>query len=254
MLAADRRSSQRPRPQQFRPTVSLVIPARNEAANLEWVLPRIQESAVGELILVDGGSTDGTTAVARRLWPDVRIVSDNGMGKGDALRVGFAAATSQFVVMMDADGSMHPREISRFVDALASGCDVAKGSRLLPDGGSVDLSAVRNAGNAALCRLVNRLYGVQFTDLCYGFFAFRRECLAQLGLRANGFEIETEMVVCAVKAGLNVTEVPSFELERRHGESNLFAPRDGARVLRTALRRRLSASPPARANAWAQAA
>lgn len=231
----------------------MVIPARNEAANLRWVLPRLPRDVVDEVVLVDGASTDATVKVARALCPDVRVLGDNGVGKGDALRVGFAAATCHFVVMIDADGSMHPREIPRFVDALAAGRDVVKGSRALPGGGSSDLSGVRSAGNRALCELVNRLYGVAFTDLCYGFFAFRRECLPAMELCAEGFEIETEMVVCAVKAGLRVSEVPSFELERRHGESNLFAPRDGLRVLRTALRRRVSARPAPRPNPWAQA-
>ena len=129
----------------------------------------------------------------------------------------------------------------------ASGYDFVKGSRHLPDAGSEDLTFLREFGNKALGTAVNMLYGTKFTDLCYGFMAFRRDCLDALDLTADGFEIETQMVVNAVKAGLRIAEVPSFELMRRSGQSNLRTFRDGQRVLRTLLARALRAGPsPAR--------
>jgi len=79
-----------------------------------------------------------------------------------------------------------------------------------------------------------------FTDLCYGFCAFRRDALQRLGLKTDGFEIETEIVVRSVKAGLRIGEVPTWEAERRSGESNLNAWRDGRRVLKTLLRERFT--------------
>ena len=244
----DRRAAERPPREQFQPLVSVVIPARNEQQNIEWVLERLPDAH--EVILVDGCSTDDTVAVARSLRPDIVVLSDHGRGKGDALRVGFNAASGHFVVMLDADGSMDPGEIPRFVDALIDGHDVVKGSRLLPDGGSADLSRLRSTGNRALCVMVNLLYRAHFTDLCYGYFAFRRSCLPLLKLCTDGFEIETEMVVCSLKAGLRITEVPSYELQRLHGASNLNAARDGARVLFTLLRRRVSQFPGRLHNPW----
>ncbi|HEX8155889.1 MAG TPA: glycosyltransferase family 2 protein [Solirubrobacteraceae bacterium] len=245
----ERRAATRPLREQFRPLVSVVIPARNEQQNIEWVLQRLPD--VHEVILVDGCSTDDTIAVARSLRPDIVVLSDHARGKGDALRIGFNAASGHFVVMLDADGSMDPREIPRFVDALIDGHDIVKGSRLLPGGGSEDLSRLRSAGNRALCEMVNGLYRARFTDLCYGYFAFRRSCLPLLKLCSDGFEIETEMVVCSLKAGLRITEVPSHELPRRYGASNLNAARDGARVLVTLLRRRASQFPGRLHNPWA---
>ena len=100
------------------------------------------------------------------------------------------------------------------------------------------MSGVRRAGNWALLWLVNILYGRLFTDLCYGYCAFRSQALANLGLKTDGFEIETEIVVRSVKAGLRIGEVPSFESPRRFGHSNLNAWRDGQRVLYTLLRER----------------
>ena len=89
--------------------VSVVIPAMNEARNLAHVLPRVPR--VHEVILVDGNSRDETVDVARELMPSIRIVQQQGRGKGAALRTGFAAATGDLVVMLDADGSTDPAEI-----------------------------------------------------------------------------------------------------------------------------------------------
>src|SRR5258708_5010549 len=82
--------------------VSVVIPALNEVDNLAHVLPRIP-LWVDEILLVDGNSTDGTPEVAKQLRPTVRVIYQEGRGKGDALRAGFAQATGDIVVMLDAD-------------------------------------------------------------------------------------------------------------------------------------------------------
>src|SRR5271157_753641 len=103
-------------------TVSLVIPVRNEARNIGWVLEQIADE-VTEIILVDGESTDVTIVTARRHRPDVRVVPQQGKGKGSALRTGFLAATGDIIIMMDADGSMLPSEIPHYVHFLANGYD-----------------------------------------------------------------------------------------------------------------------------------
>jgi hypothetical protein len=82
----------------------------------------------------------------------------------------------------------------------------------------------------------NSIYEADLTDLCYGFCAFHRRYLELLQLSATGFEIEAEMTVRAMQAGLRIAEVPSLEMPRRSGKSNLRAIRDGTRVLRTVLR------------------
>src|SRR5687767_2799244 len=107
------------------PAVSVVIPTLNEAKNLPLVLGEIP--AEYEIVIVDGWSTDGTVEVARELRPDARILRQRRKGKGDALARGFAAATGDIVVMLDADGSADPAEIPRFVEALVAGADFAKG-------------------------------------------------------------------------------------------------------------------------------
>lgn len=230
--------------------VSVVVPARNEAKNLPHVLTNLPDG-LGEVILVDGSSVDDTVAVARRLRPDIHIVHQSRRGKGNALAAGFAAATKTYIVMIDADGSMDPQEIGSFLAPLHAGAKYAKGSRFAAGGGSEDISAVRDLGNKFLNGVTNVLFRTHFSDLCYGYNAFHRDCLAAFSLPdphdvsvaarwGDGFEIETLINVRVAKARLPIVEVPSFEAPRIHGESNLRTFRDGTRVLLTILRERLS--------------
>jgi len=219
------------------PTISVVIPALNEALNLPHVLTRLPD-CVDEVILVDGHSVDDTIMVARTIRPDVRVVLQDARGKGNALACGFAATTGDIIVMLDADGSTDPAEIPRFVEALLDGSDFAKGSRFAPGGASTDITPVRRAGNALLSGLVNVLFGTGYSDLCYGYNAFWRHCLEHMRVDCAGFEVETLINVRVARAGLAVAEVPSVEHERIHGESKLHAVRDGLRVLRTILAER----------------
>lgn len=247
--AAPRRPSPAP-PPAHAPRVSVVIPTLNEAENLEHVLPALPDGLF-EVVLVDGASVDSTVETAKRLRPDVRVVCQTRSGKGNAMACGFAACRGDVIVMLDADGSADPGEIPRFVDTHVGGADFAKGSRRLDGGGSADITRVRSLGNRFLSFLVNCLCRSGYTDLCYGYNAFwAAACLPVLDLDwesppppgedgrlwGDGFEIETLINMRVAEAGLRVTEVPSYELSRLHGVSNLNAPRDGLRVLRTIFR------------------
>lgn len=216
--------------------ISVVIPAFNEAENLRWLLPQLAD--VDEVIVVDGESNDGTDSVVRQLCPEATLIRQRPRGKGAALRAGFAAATGDVIVMIDADGSMDPLEIDAFVALIARGFDVVKGSRYSCGGGSEDLTFVRRVGNRVFVRLANLLYRTGWSDLCYGYIVLRRSAVERLSLRSDGFEIETEICVNAVTARLAVAEVPSYELNRRSGVSNLHPFRDGWRVLKVLLRHR----------------
>jgi glycosyltransferase involved in cell wall biosynthesis len=223
------------------PRVSVVMPTLNEAANLQYVIPRIP-NWVHEVVLVDGRSTDNTIEVARRLRPDVRVVLETRRGKGAALRAGFARASGDIIVTIDADGSMNPDEMILLVSALLAGADLAKGSRFIEGGGSTDLSMFRALGNWGLTTSVRLLYGCRFSDLCYGYMAFWKRSLPILENASDGFEIETMLCVRALSHGLKITEVASCEAERINGVSNLRAIPDGWRVLKTILSERLAGS------------
>jgi glycosyl transferase family 2 len=255
---AARRAPRRahPRPGSRRsafPTISVVVPARNEARNLEIVLPAIAavRPLVHEIIVVDGNSTDGTIAAARRALPWVRVIRQTRRGKGNAMACGFAAATGDVIVMFDADGSADPAEIPTFVAALIAGADFAKGSRFATGGGSDDITLLRRTGNAGLNGVANALFNTSYTDLCYGYNAFWADLLPLLDLPdpttpapaegmlwGDGFEIETVLNCRVAAAGLHITEVPSVERQRLFGRTNLRTFADGTRVLRTLLAER----------------
>jgi glycosyltransferase involved in cell wall biosynthesis len=218
--------------------VSVVIPALNEEENLKYVLPRIPEW-VHEVILVDDHSTDGTVAEARRLMPGIRVVpNERPPGKGNALRSGFEAVTGTIIVQVDADGSEAPEEIPAFVGAILAGADYAKGTRFIPGGGTSDMTALRRWGNWAFVKSVRLLYGASFSDLCYGYNAFRTDVLDVLELDGEGFEIEAVLNLRAYSRGLRIREVPSFEDVRVHGVGRLETFPDGWRVLKTIVRER----------------
>jgi glycosyltransferase involved in cell wall biosynthesis len=231
--------------------VSVVIPTRNESQNIGWVLDRLPDF-IDEVILVDGGSVDDTVDVALRHRPEIIVAHQARRGKGNALARGFELATGDYIVMIDADGSMAPGEIEVFLGALVDGADYAKGSRFTAGGGSEDITALRRVGNWFLNSLTNTLFGSEYSDLCYGYNAFSRQCVAAFALPdsttpgeavwGDGFEIETMINIRVVLSGARVVEVPSYEAKRRFGESNLNTFRDGSRVLRTILSERFDAS------------
>ncbi|NMH98977.1 glycosyltransferase family 2 protein [Pseudonocardia sp. K10HN5] len=250
-----RRPMRRPRPRPYPrrsafPAVTVIVPTRNEARNLEIVLPAIAavRPAVHEIIVVDGHSTDDSIGAARRTLPWVRAITQTRKGKGNAMACGFAAATGDVIVMFDADGSADPAEIPAFVAALVAGADFAKGSRFAKGGGSDDITLLRKTGNAGLNGVANALFGTSYTDLCYGYNAFWADLLPLLELPdvnapapeegmlwGDGFEIETVLNCRVAAAGLRITEVPSVERQRIFGETNLRTFADGTRVLRTLL-------------------
>jgi len=231
-------------------TVSLVLPCLNEAENLAAVFAKIPPF-VTEVLLVDGGSTDGSVERAIELRPDIRVLGQHAPGKGLALVVGLLEATGDVVVMADTDCSTDLDEMVDFVAALEAGADLAKGTRHQPPGGSDDFTRIRRMGNWLLVRTVNVLFGTKWTDLAYGYAAFWTDMIDKIGLQAiydtelkdlgngsrrplaygHGFEIETLLFCRTGWVGYTVAEVPSHERVRMHGTSNLSAIKDGFRVL-----------------------
>jgi glycosyltransferase involved in cell wall biosynthesis len=234
-----------------KPGVSVIIPARNEEKNLPLILDSLPGS-IDEVIVIDGNSTDDTVAVAEAHPRVSRVVVQRSKGKGAALSLGLRVASHDYVVMIDADGSMDTQEIPAFVAALEAGADVVRGSRYLPAGGSEDLTPFRSFGNRVLTGLANVLFDVKWTDLAYGYAAFRKSALEQMDVfyydskigslpfsrgmsYGQGFEIESLIFCRSARRGLMVVEIPSVEASRWHGASNLKAIPDGFRALSAIL-------------------
>lgn len=213
--------------------VGVVVPTLNEEKNIEDVLLSLKNQGYYNILIIDGMSKDKTTNIATR--NGVKVVLQNGKGKGSAIRQVFnnGYLDADAVVIMDADGSMHPKEIHSLVEALNSGADIVKGSRFMSGGYSYDMSSLRRIGNMLMVAVVNLLWSAKYTDLCYGFAAFSKRAIKKLvpHLKSQNFEIETEIFLKALDLGLVVKEVPSTEFVRKNGQSNLNSFGDGFKIL-----------------------
>jgi len=216
---------------------SVVIPSRNEGATVVALADAVRAHC-DEVIVVDGHSTDGSPARLREAG--VTVVEDGGLGKGDAIRRGLAAAGGEVIVTMDADGSHDPADIRALVAPIGAGeADLVIGCRMR--GGSDEFAGtwtmfVRLWGNNFLTQVINTRFGTALTDSQNGFRAIRAAAVAQLGLRENRHSIELEMVLRALKRGLRVSQVPTHEYARKAGKSSLSVVRQTPTFLRCLLR------------------
>ncbi len=210
------------------PPVSVIICTLNEAQNLTHVLPKIPDW-IDEILLVDGHSTDKTIEIARTIRPDLKVIYQQGKGKGDALKHGFKNAAGEIVVTMDADGSTDPADLSKYIEALTDGYDFAKGSRFLNANPKMPL--YHKFGNWVLTKTTNILFGTKYTDVCSGYNALRKEDFLRLNLRYDGFEMEQEMVVKAQKAGLKVVEIRQIDKGRIGSVSKVSGFKQGFKDL-----------------------
>lgn len=218
------------------PSVSIIICTLNEENNLPKVLPKIPEW-IGEVILVDGYSTDNTVNVARTIFPSIRILYQPGRGKDDAMKYGFRKAQGEIIVVLDADGSTDPKQIPEFIIPLVNGYDFAKGSRFL--GLDPNMSSRRKLGNKMLVALTNALFGTNYTDVCCGYNAFWKRCLDRIDLSMDSFDYEPILHTKIKKAGLRVIEIPCKDNGRLSGKSKLPMATQGLKTAIAIIRQRL---------------
>jgi glycosyltransferase involved in cell wall biosynthesis len=220
--------------------VSVVIPARDEAAAIRGVVSGVR-SVLGpdaEVIVVDHGSTDGTAAEATAAGAQAVTLSRHG-GKGTALRSGFARARGRLVVTMDGDGQDDPRDIPRLLDA-AQEADVVIGSRFLGTFEPGAISPVNKVATRAFDAAIRLLFGGRMTDSQAGMRCFRTDALARIVVESEEFEVETEMLVKALAAGLRVASVPVTRRPRSSGATSFRRVRHGLRIAFTIVRVRLA--------------
>ena len=215
--------------------ISIVIPTLNEERNLPLVLKEAKSymkrlKKKYEIIVVDGYSKDSTVKIAKRFG--AKVIFDR-IGKGSALRKGMRIAKGKIIITMDADCSHQSSELGLLIEGIKAGYDICMGSRFIQGGGTEDMPWYRKLGNKFFVFLVNSIWGMHYSDLCYGYRSFRKSCIKKLNLETNGFGIETEIAIKAAKKKLRVLEVPSFEKRRAHGEGKLRTFKDGFSILKT---------------------
>ena len=220
--------------------ISLVIPTLNEEKNIEKILSDIESSdiKIDEIIIVDGYSKDNTVKIAKKYGAKIIYDTEDGSrgGKGLALRRGMNTAKGDIVINMDADCSNLPSELVLLIAGIKAGYDVCMGSRFLQGGGTEDMPFHRKFGNKLFVFWVNLLWGMQYSDLAYGFRAFKKDVINDLNLNSDGFGIETEMSIKCAKRNLKVLEVPSYEKTRMYGEGNLKTIKDGWEIFKVIMK------------------
>ena len=217
--------------------LAVVIPALNERENLELLLPALREVIGGlgirsEIIVVDGGSRDGTREAATRRG--ARVVGQTEHGYGGALVAGFAATTASYVLTMDADLSHRPVFIEELWKRRHE-AEVLIASRYV-EGGRADMSASRRLLSHILNRVYARALSVDLRDLSSGFRMYRRDVLAGLPLEARDFDILEEILIRAYNAGWTVVEVPFDYMARGSGRSHVHFVKFARAFLRTLVR------------------
>ncbi len=208
-------------------SVTVVLAALNEAANIGPVVRGCLQHA-DDVLVVDDGSTDDTASVAREAGARVVSLSKN-RGKGVAVRRGALEAAGDVLVFMDADGQDDPEDLPVLLIALER-ADMVIGSRFLGRFEADAITPLHAWGNRALTRMVNVLFGARLTDTQAGFRAIRRERFLAAELDATGYDVEVDLVLEVLRGGGKIVEVPVTRRPRTTGQSHLRTLRDGTRI------------------------
>jgi len=221
------------------PGLSVIIPCHNEAQSIQAVLERIRRVVPrAEVIVVDDGSTDHTAGVASRV-PGVQVLRlGRNQGKGVALRRGIEAAMGDRLLFIDGDGQDSPEDILPMLSRAEAGSPFVNGSKFSGEMEPGSISRPNYMGNRFMSGLINRLFGAAVTDSQSGFRLISRRVIRGMRLTASQYEIETEMLCQALKAGVQVDEVPVTRKARTGGSTGFRRVRNGSRVLLMILKQR----------------
>jgi len=227
--------------------LSIVVPAYNEANTLAEVVDRVMAvelppGVTKELVLVDDGSTDGTGEIMSNCvgqYGCKACTLPTNLGKGAAVRTGFAQATGEFVVVQDADLELDPQAYPGLLRPLLEGhADAVYGSRFL--GSKSACPFLCWLANRVLTCITNLLYGSRLTDMETAYKAIRREALDRIRLRCSGFELEPEITAILLRLGYRIVEVPVGYRPRTKEEGKKIRVSDAVTSAMTLMRYRLA--------------
>jgi len=222
-------------------SLTVLLPALDEEDGIGEVMDSLPWQTIKasgyrtKILVVDGHSKDSTRRIAEQ--KGAKVLIQNGIGKGFAVRRGLEEADSDFLVMMDADGTYPAGEIPTFLKLLENGADVVMGSRMLGRIEKGAMSDMNRAGNRILSFMASMIYGEKTSDVCTGMWGLNRKAIETLRLNSTGFEIEAEMFAQAVKAGLTIHEVP-VSYSRRLGTAKLSSLNCGFKIALKLLRKK----------------
>ncbi|MFA5156173.1 MAG: glycosyltransferase family 2 protein [Candidatus Omnitrophota bacterium] len=200
---------------------SLIILTLNEIEGVRAVFDKIPLAGIDELLVVDGGSTDGTIDFFKNR--DIKVLIQEKKGRAEAFRIGAQAAQGENLLFFSPDGNENPGDIVKLFDLLNSS-DMAIASRFLRDAHNEEdgkLLPLRAWANKAFSLMANIAWNrkVYITDTINGFRAIKKAAFEKLNIDATGFVIEYQMSIRAMKSGLEVREIPTYEGDRIGGSS-----------------------------------
>lgn len=216
---------------------TLIILTRNEIEGIQAVFPKIPLNAVQETIVIDGQSKDGTIAFAKK--KGLKVIVQEKLGRGEAFRIALQKAKHENVIFFSPDGNENPKDIVRMASLLEKGFDLVVASRFAKGARADDhLSAVpyRGFGNKFFTALANIAFGGQMTDSINGFRGVNKQKIRELHLDAEGFAIEYQMSMRAMKHKLKIKEFPTFEGDRIGGTSGAKTIQTGVYFVKILLR------------------
>jgi glycosyltransferase involved in cell wall biosynthesis len=228
-----------PNPGRPKRAASVVLLTYDEVQGTRALLPMLAALDAEEVFAMDGGSRDGTVELLEQAG--IRVVPQVRPGRGPALIEACALARNEYVVVFSPDGNEDPADISKLLDLLDAGADLAIASRFLPGSRNEEDDVAfpfRAWANRAFGAAVNLLWnrGRFVTDTINGFRAFRRSRIAELHLDAPGMTIEYQMTSRALKKGLDIREIPTREGDRIGGATHAPAIRTGIAFLKVLAR------------------
>ncbi|HEY3273271.1 MAG TPA: S-layer glycoprotein N-glycosyltransferase AglJ [Methanocella sp.] len=196
----------------MRDNVCILIPTLNEGRTVGNLVRAYRELGFGDVLVIDGHSTDNTVAEAKAAG--ARVVLQSGAGKGMAVQQAFSMIDKEITVMVDGDATYLPGEVDRLIEPIAFGmADQAMGNRF-SNYGKGAFTRLNHLGNKLLNWLFNITYHVRYNDILTGYRAFNRKALGMMNLNQGGFGIETELTVECIKKDLRMCEVPITYLAR----------------------------------------
>lgn len=211
--------------------VCIFIPTLNESRTIGGLIDEFKSLGFTNIMVLDGNSKDDTADIARE--KGVTVVMQTGKGKGQAVMQAFEIIDSDYVVMIDGDGTYLADEVSLLVDAMAQGAGHVIGDRFANPGKGA-FTRLNRTGNRILNKLFGFAYGIWLSDILSGYRGFTRETISQIELNQTGFEIETEITVECVRNEVDIEVVPITYLQRAGGDATKLNPlTDGFRIGRT---------------------
>jgi glycosyltransferase involved in cell wall biosynthesis len=208
--------------------LTLIIPAKAEADSLPKVLEEIKNLDCKVIVVMESSDIDTINATKNY---DLKIVYQSGKGYGDAIIEGINNVKTDYLCILNADGSFDPKYLQQMMDTCKNNLDFVFASRYMSKGGSEDDTIITKLGNFIFTKIGNIFFSIKISDILYTFLLGKTESFKKLDLKSKDFCLCVEMPIKAKRLGMNFTDSPSYERKRIAGIKKVNELRDGFKIL-----------------------